>query len=60
MANPFFDAAFYLAKNPDVAAAGYTLATAEQHYNQYGAFEVRAANPWFDAKAYRRPINLPA
>jgi Ca2+-binding RTX toxin-like protein len=52
MANPFFDAAFYLAKNPDVAAAGYTLATAEQHYNQYGAFEVRAANPWFDAKAY--------
>jgi Ca2+-binding RTX toxin-like protein len=52
MANPFFDAAYYLARNPDVVAAGYTLATAEQHYNKYGAFEVRAANPWFDARAY--------
>jgi Ca2+-binding RTX toxin-like protein len=52
MANPFFDAAYYLAQNPDVAAAGYTLATAEQHYAKYGAFEVRAANPWFDARAY--------
>jgi hypothetical protein len=57
MANPFFDAAYYLAKNPDVAAAGYTPATAETHYLKYGAAEsltaaARAPNAWFDAKAY--------
>jgi hypothetical protein len=57
MANPFFDAAYYLARNPDVAAAGYTLATAEQHYLRYGATESltvasRAPNAWFDAKVY--------
>jgi Ca2+-binding RTX toxin-like protein len=57
MANPFFDAAYYLARNPDVGAAGYTLATAEQHYLRYGAAEsltgsTRAPNAWFDAKAY--------
>jgi Ca2+-binding RTX toxin-like protein len=52
MANPFFNAAYYLAQNPDVAAAGYTLSTAEQHYDQHGAAELRAPNPWFDARAY--------
>jgi hypothetical protein len=57
MANPFFDAAYYLARNPDVVAAGYTLATAEQHYLRYGAVESltdpsRAPNAWFDARAY--------
>jgi Ca2+-binding RTX toxin-like protein len=57
MADPFFDAAYYLAKNPDVVAAGFTLATAEQHYLRYGAAEsvdapLRAPNAWFDAKAY--------
>jgi hypothetical protein len=57
MANPFFDAAHYLAKNPDVAAAGYTPATAENHYLKYGASEslvvpARAPNAWFDIKSY--------
>jgi Ca2+-binding RTX toxin-like protein len=52
MADPFFNAAYYLAHNPDVAAAGYTLATAEQQYDRYGATEGRSPNIWFNAAAY--------
>jgi hypothetical protein len=52
MADPFFNAAYYLARNPDVAAAGFTLATAEQHYLRYGAVEGRTPNTWFNAAAY--------
>lgn len=58
MANPYFNAAYYLAHNADVAAAvaGMTpaqqLAVAEQHYDLHGATEGRAPNAWFDATAY--------
>jgi len=36
-----FDGADYIAKNPDVATAGFTAATALQHYVQYGVDENR-------------------
>lgn len=59
MANAYFDAAWYLQQNPDVAAAGYTEATAWEHYEQFGAAEaysaggtVRAPNPWFNVQYY--------
>lgn len=59
MANPYFNAVYYLQQNPDVFAAGYTVETAWDHYAQYGANEAyaiggatRAPNPWFDAKYY--------
>ena len=31
MANPYFNAAYYLQTNPDVLAGGFTLETAEEH-----------------------------
>jgi Ca2+-binding RTX toxin-like protein len=37
-----FDGADYLVKNPDVATAGFTAATALQHYVQYGVDENRS------------------
>ncbi|KJV09174.1 hypothetical protein VZ95_13135, partial [Elstera litoralis] len=37
-----FDGADYLAKNPDVATAGFTAATALQHYVQFGVDENRS------------------
>jgi hypothetical protein len=52
MANQYFNAAYYLAQNPDVAAAGYTLATAEQHYVKFGAAEGRNPNTYFNATQY--------
>src|SRR5690554_5371703 len=64
MANPYFNAAYYLETNQDVLAAGVTLDTAEQHYNQHGAFEafaggdnitpttLRKPAPWFDIQYY--------
>lgn len=59
MANPYFNAVYYLQQNPDVFAAGYTVDTAWNHYAQFGANEgyanggtVRAPNPWFDVKYY--------
>jgi GT2 family glycosyltransferase len=45
-----FDAAFYLAHNPDVAAAGLNPLL---HYVQYGAQEGRNPHPLFDAAFYR-------
>lgn len=53
-----FNAEYYLANNADVAAAGYTEATAYQHYIDYGAEEdfsgeaQRAPNGWFDVNYY--------
>lgn len=59
MANPYFNAVYYLLQNPDVLAAGYTADTAWNHYVNYGANEgnivggiARAPNPWFDIKYY--------
>lgn len=56
--NPFFNANLYLAKNPDLAAAGLqTPAQLWAHYVAYGAQESltaanRAPNSWFDASFY--------
>lgn len=52
MANPYFNAAYYLAHNPDLVLAGITADTAEQHYDDYGAAENRSPNGWFDPEAY--------
>lgn len=59
MANPYFNADYYLQQNPDVFSAGYTVATAWDHYVNFGANEAnivggaaRAPNPWFDVKYY--------
>lgn len=59
MANPYFNATYYLANNPDLFAAGVTVATAWDHYVSYGAQEAytaggmtRAPNAWFDAQFY--------
>src|SRR5690554_495713 len=52
MANPYFNAAYYLAHNQDLVIAGYTEANAEEHYNEFGAGEGRAPNSWFDSQAY--------
>lgn len=59
MANPYFNAAYYLANNPDLVLAGLTAENVEQHYLQYGAAEsvsnpARNPNPWFDASFYLR------
>jgi hypothetical protein len=42
-----FDTAWYLAANPDVAAAGVDPL---QHYIDYGAAEGRDPNPLFDSE----------
>ncbi len=47
-----FDAALYLAANPDVAAAGYTTDTAYEHYLAFGIDEGRDANAFFDTAGY--------
>lgn len=55
MAVKFFDEAWYLARNPDVAElvdAG--LITAEQHFEQYGQQEGRSPSPLFDTTFYVR------
>lgn len=59
MANPYFNASYYLANNLDVLAAGYSVETAESHYLQYGAAEALAGTntarkpaPWFDIQYY--------
>lgn len=60
MANPYFNAAYYLANNPDLVRAGLTVDNVEQHYLQYGAAEsvnpgsTRQPNPWFNADFYLR------
>lgn len=59
MANPFFNAKYYLEKNADVAAVvGDDADLAEQHYFLYGASEAldgnadRSPAPWFDIEFY--------
>lgn len=44
-----FDAQFYLARNPDVAAAQLD---AQWHFDTYGWHEGRDPNPWFDTSWY--------
>ena len=46
---PEFDAAWYLAQNPDLAAAGLDPVA---HYLAAGALELRSPGPGFDALAY--------
>jgi len=46
---PLFDPAFYLAKNPDVAASGMD---AQDHYDIYGWREGRDPTAVFDTSAY--------
>ena len=41
-----FDAAYYLARYPDVAKSSYWKVRAEQHYNQYGKKYKRFINQW--------------
>lgn len=59
MANPYFNAAYYLTNNPDVFAAGInTTEAAWDHYVTYGAAEAlsgsvsRQPAPWFDVTYY--------
>lgn len=57
MANPYFNAALYLGRNPDLAIAGFTVDNVEQHYLQYGAAESvsnanRLPNNWFNPQFY--------
>ncbi len=48
-----FNEAYYLAYNPDVAAAvAQGGLTAEQHFNLYGKAEGRAPGPLFDPQHY--------
>jgi len=49
-----FDASFYLSQNPDVAAAisRGTVQSAEQHYNDFGRFESRNPNAFFNTAFY--------
>lgn len=59
MANPYFNAQYYLAQNPDLLAAGInTVDAAWAHYVNYGASEAlngassRSPAPWFDVQYY--------
>jgi seryl-tRNA(Sec) selenium transferase len=49
-----FDEAFYLAQNPDVAAAieAGVVGSAEEHFNTFGFREGRNPNPLFDTSHY--------
>ncbi|MFL5331523.1 MAG: hypothetical protein ACJ8C4_21750 [Gemmataceae bacterium] len=48
-----FDANFYLAHNPDVAAAvSQGRMTAEDHFRHWGDAERRSGNPLFDPQTY--------
>lgn len=49
MADAYFDTAYYLSHNPDVAAAGIDPLT---HYDLYGWKEGRAASAAFSTSAY--------
>lgn len=48
--DPFFDAAFYVKRYSDVAAAGVNPL---QHYKNHGWREGRWPTPWFNPKEYR-------
>src|ERR1700729_210029 len=49
-AGRWFDAGWYLARNPDVARAGIEP---RAHYIRYGESEGRAPSPWFEPIWYR-------
>jgi hypothetical protein len=52
--NSLFDDHYYLAQNPDVAAAvaAGTFATGYDHYIKYGQFEGRSPSPYWDEAWY--------
>ncbi len=53
MAIPFFDEAYYLRMNKDVAAVvARGVMTAEEHFQKFGAAEKRNPNGYFDANFY--------
>lgn len=53
MATPYFDEAYYLRMNKDVAAAvAKGQFTAEEHFLKFGAAEKRNPNGYFDAAFY--------
>ena len=51
----WFDAAWYLARNPDVARVGLD---AQAHYLRYGEAEGRKPSVWFDPAWYRAVYRL--
>src|SRR5690554_1120791 len=59
MANPYFNATYYLQQNPDLFAAGINNDEAAwEHYSNFGAgesiqgFTSRNPAPWFDGEYY--------
>ena len=54
--NPYFDPAFYLARNPDIAASG---ANPLRHYIDFGDREGRDPSPLFHAGWYRETYGIP-
>jgi glycosyltransferase involved in cell wall biosynthesis len=48
--NPYFDTAWYLAQNPDIAAAGVNPLL---HYHAFGEAAGRDPAPWFQVSWYR-------
>ena len=52
----WFDGAWYLSRNPDVARAGLDPLA---HYGRYGEGEGRFPSPWFDPSWYRAAYGLP-
>jgi hypothetical protein len=46
------DPSFYLSKNPDLKAAGYSNANAQDHWFSSGIYEGRQASSVFDVKYY--------
>ena len=53
--HPFFDGAFYLKNNPDVAVSGFNPLV---HYLKVGDSEGRRPNPYFDPAWYRRTTGV--
>ncbi|WP_174504716.1 glycoside hydrolase family 99-like domain-containing protein [Acidiphilium sp. C61] len=54
--NPFFDPAYYLARNPDIATSGVNPLL---HYIQFGDREGRDPSPLFHAAWYRESYGIP-
>ena len=57
MEGRWFDRAWYLSRNPDVAHAGIDPLA---HYRRYGEPEGRRPSPWFDPAWYRAAYGIPA
>ena len=55
-AGRWFDATWYLARNPDVAQVGIEPMA---HYRRYGESEGRQPSPWFDPAWYRAAYDIP-